>query len=132
MRTLGKPWYAVNERRANTVFRSYYDPSKDGGSGTTLTGSLYDKQWVNLPSTGAYTSNQGGTFSLKLTGPASGADFDLTLYKWNGSAWAPVAVSNGPTSTETINYAGTSGYYYFEVKSYSGTGNYSLTYNFPK
>jgi hypothetical protein len=131
MRTLGQPWYAVNERRADTVFASYYDPSKDGGSGpVTLSGSVANQQWVNLPSGSAYTSNQGGTFTLDLSGP-SNADFDLTLYKWDGANWSPVAVSNGPTSTEHISYQGGAGYYYFEVKSYSGAGNFSVTYRFP-
>ncbi|WP_028444605.1 M64 family metallopeptidase [Chitinimonas koreensis] len=130
MRTLGQPWHAVNERRANAVFATY---NTGGGSSTpvTVTGSLANKQWVSLPSAGAYNSTQGGTFKLQLTGPGN-ADFELTLYKWNGSAWAKAAESTGPTSTESINYAGSAGYYYFEVKSYSGAGNYSVTYTFPK
>lgn len=134
MRTLGQPWFAVNERRANAVFASYYKPGGDGGnpSTVTVTGSLANHQWASLPASGAYSSTVGGNFQLKLTGPASGADFDLTLYKWNGSAWAAVAVSNGPTSVETINYNGSAGYYYFEVRSYSGAGNYSVSYTFPK
>jgi len=130
MRTLGQPWHAVNERRAGVVFANYYKPG-DGTTPVTVTGSVANKQWVNLPAAGAHTSNLGGNFKLQLTGPAN-TDFELALYKWNGSAWAVVASATGPTSSETINYAGTAGHYYFEVKSYSGAGNFSVTYTFPK
>ena len=71
-----------------------------------------------------------GTHKACLTGP-SGADFDLYLYKWNGSAWSIVARSESSTSTETIAYAGTAGYYYWEVYSYSGSGSYTLTASRP-
>ncbi len=56
----------------------------------------------------------------------SGADFDLYLYKWNGYNWAVVAASESSTSTETITYSGTAGYYMWEVYSYSGSGAYTF------
>ncbi|GAB3262276.1 M64 family metallopeptidase [Chitinimonas naiadis] len=131
MRTLGRPWYAVNEKRANAVFTSYYSPGGDQPTPTTVTGTLAAGQFVNLPSVGYYYSGQGGNFQIQLSGPGN-ADFDLTLYRWSGSAWVAMASAKGPTSTETINYAGVPAYYYFEVKSHTGAGSYTVNYLFPK
>jgi hypothetical protein len=108
-----------------------------GGGGGTCTGTLYSG---SLSGTGAsaiqpngtyYQTTVSGTNSGKLTGPASGADFDLYLYKWNGSAWAQVGASESSTANETINYSGTAGYYEFKVLSYSGSGSYTLCINHP-
>ena len=60
-----------------------------------------------------------------LRGP-SGADFDLYLYKWNGYGWSQVASATSSDSNEDINYSGTSGYYYWEVYSYSGSGSFDF------
>lgn len=76
-----------------------------------------------------YYSSTSGTHTGKLTG--TGADFDLYLQKWNGSAWAIVARSEGATSTESITYSGTAGYYRYRIYSYSGSGTYSLCYTRP-
>lgn len=128
MRTLGYPWHAVNEGLARAVFASYGQPT---GGPVTQTGSLTNGATVNAPSASpGYIQAGSGTFSIQLSGPA-GTDFDLYLYKYSGSAWTKVASSEGSTSTESINYAGTAGYYYVQVKSYSGSGNYSVTYLFP-
>ncbi len=70
-----------------------------------------------------YFSAAAGTHQGFLVGPA-GTDFDLYLWKWNGSAWAVVASATTASSTETISYAGTSGYYLFGAYSYSGAGQY--------
>ncbi|MDT9002217.1 M4 family metallopeptidase [Paucibacter sp. APW11] len=104
-----------------------------GTGGTTVTGSLTDGGSATYPSgsPGYYQSTSGGAFKLTLTGPAN-ADFDLYLYKWNGSYWSIVARSDGATSSETINYTGSAGYYYVEVNSYSGSGSFKLIYSFPK
>lgn len=102
--------------------------------GTTRTGTLSDGGSLVLPggTNGYYQSTGGGTFSARLTGAAN-TDFDLYLYKWNGSSWAVVAKSEGPTSTESLSYQGTPGFYYLELKSYPGTGggSYSITYTLP-
>ena len=136
----------VNTSTANVVTnpgtgspnRLLYSPLTTGGGtppptgcGTTYTGSLsgtgdYDVQ----PGGTYYQSTVSGTHKACLTGP-SGADFDLYLYKWNGSAWSIVARSESSTSTETITYSGTAGYYYWEVYSYSGSGSYTLTASRP-
>ncbi|HEX6909721.1 MAG TPA: hypothetical protein VF142_04990, partial [Longimicrobium sp.] len=76
------------------------------------------------PGTSGYTSSVSGSHTAQLTGTAS--DFDLYLQKWNGSSWVDVASSESATSTESINYSGTSGSYRWEVYSYSGSGSYTL------
>ncbi|MBC3872489.1 hypothetical protein H8K55_02725 [Undibacterium sp. LX15W] len=131
MRTLGNPWHAVNTRLANAVFAKY------NGSGTstevTQTGSIALGATVSVPNVSPnYVQAGNGTYVVKLTGPA-GTDFDLFLYKWNGttSKWDQVAKADGNTSTETISYNGTAGYYYASVKAYSGSGTYTVKYTFP-
>ena len=127
MRTLGYPWHAVNEGAVQKVFAKY-----TGAGSVTQTGTLANGGSAIAPSASpGWVQAGAGTFSLKLSGP-SGADFDLFLFKWSGSAWTKVAASEGNTSSESISYNGTAGYYYAQVKSYSGSGNYSLTYAFPK
>ncbi|HEX6623354.1 MAG TPA: S8 family serine peptidase [Pyrinomonadaceae bacterium] len=73
-----------------------------------------------------YFSAVSGTHKGCLVGPTSGADFDLYLQKWNGSAWVIVARSESVTSSETIFYTGTSGYYRWQIYSYSGSGGYNF------
>lgn len=77
------------------------------------------------PGTGGYAVTVSGTHSGRLSGP-SGTDFDLYLQKLSGSTWTAVANSLGSTSTESIDYSGTSGTYRWRVYSYSGTGSYTL------
>jgi hypothetical protein len=126
MRTLGYPWHAVNERLVKNVFANYTVPA-----GLTQSGTLASGASAYVPNTTpGYMTAGAGTISGRLTG-ASGTDFELFLYKWSGSAWNKVASSAGPTSTESISYPGTAGYYYFEVKSYSGSGAYTVNYSYP-
>ncbi|WP_374437630.1 M64 family metallopeptidase [Inhella sp.] len=103
------------------------------GGGTTVSGNLASGGKASFPSAspGYHYSANGGSFSATLSGPAAPVDFELFLYKWNGSAWAVVAKSEGPTSQESISYSGTAGYYYWEVKSYSGSGGFTLRYSLP-
>ena len=123
MRTLGYPWHAVNEGLVRTVFGKY--------SGVTHTGTLAIGGTANLPSAApGYVQAGNGNFSVQLTGPA-GADFDLSLYKYLSTGWSRVAISQGSTSTEAINYAGTAGYYYVKVKAHAGSGSYTVRYQFP-
>ncbi len=95
--------------------------------GTLYTGSLSGTgSYQYQPSGTYYYSGVSGAHTGCLVGPASGADFDLYLQKWNGSAWVTVASSTSATSNETINYSGTSGYYTWQVYSYSGSGSYNF------
>jgi len=135
MRTLGQPWHKVNENRAGAVFASYTGSTPpDTGGAVTVNGSLAAagaSARHTSASPGYVQSVSGGSFTLKLTGPAT-ANFNLSLYKWNGSAWAVVAKSELAGSTENISYAGTAGYYYAQVSSVAGSGSYSLSYTFTK
>ncbi|WP_125717765.1 M6 family metalloprotease domain-containing protein [Pseudoalteromonas rubra] len=90
----------------------------------TYTGTLSDKQSAIEPN-GSWFQYSGGTIGLALSGPAS-ADFDLKIEKWLNGAWQQVAISESPSSTESINYSAGSGYYRFVVYSYSGAGSYTL------
>jgi subtilisin family serine protease len=116
--------------------RLLYSPLTAGGSppppppatcdSETYTGTLTYSGDADVQPNGTYfyTPNAGTHYAC-LTGP-SGADFDLALYRWSGSSWTRVAISQGFTSTENITYSGTAGYYYWRVYSYSGTGSYTL------
>jgi Zn-dependent metalloprotease len=99
---------------------------------TTYSGSLSGTGASQIQPNGTYYySSVSGTHTGKLTGPASGADFDLYLYKWNGSAWVQVGASESATANENISYSGTSGYYEYKVLSYSGSGSYTLCISHP-
>jgi subtilisin family serine protease len=114
--------------------RLLYSLLSDGGTttppptcgGGTYTGTL-SGAGANAyqPNGSYYQSTISGTHSGNLTGP-SGTDFDLYLQKWNGSSWATVSSSLGSTSTESVSYSGTAGYYRWRIYSYSGSGSYSL------
>ena len=127
MRTLGYPWHAVNEGLAESVFARYGAPAGP----VTQSGTLSTRSSANAPSAApGYFLAGNGNVNLQMNGPAT-ADFDLYLYKYIGNAWKVVATSAGRSPSETISYAGTSGYYYAQVKAYAGSGNYSLKYSFP-
>jgi hypothetical protein len=97
-----------------------------GCPGTTYTGTLAGTGSSQYQPNGSYYySAASGTHTGGLTGP-SGTDFDLYFQKWNGSAWATVASSLGPDSTESISYNGTAGYYRWRIYAYSGGGAYTL------
>lgn len=130
MRTLGYPWHAVNEGLVRKVFAQYTGTT--GGGGITQTGTLTQGGTTYAPSASpGYVQAGTGTFSMLLNGP-SGTNFNLELYKWNGSSWAKVASSSTTGSTESIRYSGSAGYYYAKVISVTGSGTYTLQYDFPK
>ena len=97
----------------------------------TYAGTLTYSGDADIQPNGTYFySTAAGAHYGCLTGPAS-SDFDLALYRWSGSSWVRVAISQGVTSTESITYNGTAGYYYWRVYSYSGTGSYTFTMKRP-
>jgi|APMI01.1.fsa_nt_gi serine protease len=106
-------------------------PDQPNPTGTTVAGYLQGTgYYADHPSPYQYVT-AAGTISATLKGP-SNADFELHLYRWNGTAWQIVAKSESPTSNEALTYSANPGYYTIEVFSYRGAGNYSLTYALPK
>lgn len=75
-----------------------------------------------------------GTYEGYLEG-AAGTDFDLRLEKYSCSFfwcnWSSVASSESASSSEAINYNGTSGQYRWNIKSYSGAGAFDFYYKHP-
>lgn len=104
-------------------------PPPGGGAPCTgceqFTGSLSGSGDADVQPNGNYYYSSSGDSEGWLQGP-SNADFDLALYRWNGLWWSRVAVSQGVTSTEHINYNGSAGYYYWRIYSYSGSGSYTF------
>ena len=130
MRTLGQPWHQVNENLVAAVFEFY------GGGGNQpvevsrrLSGTNDSDNYPRTVS-GSHYSAFGGLFSLNVDGPRW-ANFQLYLYKWDGSAWLLVDRSERARSKEVIAYNGTPGYYYAQVLSAEGGGRYTLNYTFP-
>jgi secreted trypsin-like serine protease len=105
--------------------------STGGGDWKTQSGTLYSGGNATVPSSPGYVQGGAGTYQATLSGPST-ADFDLFLFKWNGASWVQVAKSDGSTSSESISYNGTAGYYALQVKSYSGSGSYTARYLFPQ
>jgi len=105
----------------------------DGGSGggteapctncDLFTGSLSGSGDSDYQPDGSYYAGNGSETGYLRS---DNGDFDLYLYKWSGWGWRQVASSTSASSDETINYNGSSGYYYWEVYSYSGSGSYDF------
>ena len=72
---------------------------------------------------GTYYFSGAGTHYGRLRGPV-GTDFDLYLWWWNGTSWQQVASATTTSSSENINYTGSSGWYLWGAYSYSGAGTY--------
>lgn len=89
------------------------------------TGTLSGNGDADVHPNGTYYQSAAGTHRGWLEGPA-GTDFDLELYRWNGSSWTKVAQSISSTSSESITYNGSTGYYYWRILSYSGSGAYDF------
>ena len=101
-------------------------PGGDPCTGCTkYTGSLAGTGSSATQPNNTYYQSSAGAHKGWLQGP-TGTDFDLELYKWNGSSWSKVAESTTSTSTESLTYNGAAGYYYWKVVSYSGSGSYSF------
>ncbi|HEV7589084.1 MAG TPA: S8 family peptidase [Longimicrobium sp.] len=120
------------------LFSLLTPPSGGGGGGAPCTGcTLYTGSLSGTgvsqyqPNNTYYQSTVSGLHKGYLRGPTSGADFDLYLYKWNGSAWVVVASATSATASEDISYSGTAGYYEWEIRSYSGSGAYNFYLSHP-
>ncbi len=121
---------SVSVNGANVMGQNFTGTASTG-NWLSQSGTLANRGSATAPSSPGYAQGGAGTYQARLTGP-SNADFDLYLLRWNGSSWVTVASSTGPTSTESINYSGTAGYYALRVSSYSGSGTYNVQYLFPR
>jgi len=98
---------------------------------TKYTGNITQGSDVYEPNNTYYHTSITGVNSGILSGP-SGTDYDLYLYKWSSRyGWVVVASSTGATSSETINYNGSSGYYEWDIYAYSGSGSFQFCLKHP-
>jgi streptogrisin C len=72
----------------------------------------------------------GGIHSACLDG-TDGADFDLTLQRWNGRAWQTVADADNGSGDDTLSFTGPAGFYRYLVRSERGSGAYTLGIDLP-
>ncbi|HEV8582606.1 MAG TPA: matrixin family metalloprotease [Thermoanaerobaculia bacterium] len=79
---------------------------------------------------GTYYWGNAGFQNGSLRGPA-GSDFDLYLWKWDGTRWVQVASATTVSNNENISYNGTAAWYLWGVYSYSGSGTYHFYSNHP-
>jgi subtilisin family serine protease len=122
----------------NLLLYSLLTPPSGGGGGgtapctgcTLFTGSVASGGSSYQPNNTYYQSTVSGSHQGWLQGP-TGTDFDLYLYKWNGSSWVVVASGTTASNNETVSYSGTAGYYEWEVRSYTGSGMYNLWIKHP-
>lgn len=79
---------------------------------------------------GTYYYGNAGLQNGYLRGPA-GTDFDLYLWRWDGSSWVQVASATSISSSEDISYNGAAGWYLWAVYSYGGSGTYHFYTSHP-
>ncbi len=92
---------------------------------TKYTGSVSSGSDSYQPNNNYYHAGSGYERG-RLTGP-SGTDFDLYLYQYSYyNGWQVVDSSTSNTSSESINYNGSSGYYIWDIYAYAGSGNYTF------
>ena len=89
------------------------------------TGLLFPGQAGFEPNGTYYRSDAWGWHKGWLRGP-EGKDFDLYLWRWDGTQWVVVASSESPTPAEEISYYGAPGYYIWRIYAYSGNGFYNF------
>ncbi|SDY51467.1 streptogrisin C [Micromonospora pattaloongensis] len=87
-------------------------------------GNLARAGSAQIQPNGRYFRARAGDHTACLDAP-QGADFDLVLQRWNGSAWRTVAASSG----ERLTHSGDAGFYRYRVQSQSGAGRYTLAFS---
>ncbi|TVQ42153.1 MAG: S8 family peptidase [Wenzhouxiangella sp.] len=109
-----------------TLVGSYQEgPTAPCTNCTQYSGNLTGNGNAQVQPDGTWYQAAAGTHRGWLQGP-SNANFDLELYRWNGSRWQRVARAATADSNEFIQHNGTSGFYYWRVVSASGSGAYDL------
>jgi subtilisin family serine protease len=106
-------------------------PPPPASCGSAYSGTLREGGTAVQPDGTYYQSTTNGLHKGCLTGPAN-ANFDLYLYRWNGSTWVAVAGATRSVSTETVSYTGPAGYYHWRVVASRGSGSYTLQMTRPK
>ncbi len=96
-----------------------------GSSSEAFSGNLSGTGDTEIEPNGTYYQAPAGQHVGCLAGPA-GTDFDLELYRWNGSGWSLVANGITADSTESVSYQGASGFYVWQVVSAGGSGSYDF------
>jgi aqualysin 1 len=92
---------------------------------TMYTGTLSGPGDTEVVTGSRYTAIAGTHEGWLQAG--AGTDFDLYLYRYNGSSWSIVAQSlTAGSSSEHITFTGTAGEYRWRVISRTGSGAYSL------
>ncbi len=100
-------------------------PSAPCTNCTQYSGSLTGSGNAQVQPNGNWYQAGAGFHRGWLQGPGN-ANFDLELYRWNGSNWVRVARAATSDSNESIQYNGSAGFYYWRVVSASGSGSYDL------
>ena len=109
-----------------TLQASYQEPPTAPCTNCTqYSGSLSGTGQTQQQPNGTWYQSGAGIHRGWLEGPAN-ANFDLELYRWNGSRWVLVARANSANSSEFIQYNGTSGFYTWLIRSASGGGAYDF------
>ncbi len=109
-----------------TLVGSYQEgPSAPCTNCTQYSGSLTGTGNAQAQPDGTWYQAGAGVHRGWLQGPGN-ANFDLELYRWNGSRWQRVRRAATSDSNEFIEYNGSAGFYYWRVVSASGSGAYDL------
>ncbi len=91
----------------------------------SFTGSLSGTGAQQQQPNGTYYQSGSGQHRGYLRGP-SNANFNLYLFRWNGSSWSQVASSTTSNSDEDVIYNGSAGFYTWLIHSASGGGSYTF------
>ncbi|HXT51932.1 MAG TPA: matrixin family metalloprotease [Thermoanaerobaculia bacterium] len=97
---------------------------------TTYTNYINTAGVTHYQPCGTYYWGNAGNQVGALRGPG-GSDFDLYLWKWNGTTWVQVASATTTSTNENITYSGTAAWYLWGVYSYSGSGTYHFYTSHP-
>ncbi|WP_051838632.1 M64 family metallopeptidase [Streptomyces sp. NRRL WC-3742] len=128
MRSLDKPFNLPSLAAMDRAIGSRISGGSSGcaAQANTRSGSLTSGGGAYQPDGGSFYA-AAGTHRACLAAPA-GAQFALDLMTWNGSAWQTVATSG---ADGRLSYGGADGYYTYLVRSVTGAGSYTLTYDTP-
>jgi len=92
---------------------------------TQFSGTLSGTNDSDVQPNGTWYQAGSGTHRGWLQGPGN-ADFDLVLNRWNGSRWVQVDSSESPNSEEFVEFTSSAGFFYWRIRSFSGSGSYDF------